>query len=418
MDYVFPRIECLDDVLPHIDEECFRVIAKDSGHTFVNYVKMGNDTFPSFVPLDSEDHGYNGAMLHNHRTAMRRECRGLAFDTATGRIVSRPFHKFFNVGEREDMDVANLDFASAHWVCDKVDGSMLRPLPTPDGLRWGTKMGITDTALGAEAWLAEQPHYEEMAAHYMDVLGMTPIFEYVSPENRVVVDYGGTNMFLLAIRDSVTGEYVSPEAVVQAGERWGIPSARIFDPVEGDPTVYLTAVKSSDDLDEGIVIQWANGHRAKVKTETYSILHKVKESARTERTLVTAILEGTVDDLLPLVPVEDRADIERYVKRFFWCKDRLVEDIRIMYEESRQEFVDKKSFATSDMGARGLTRLEASIVFSMWDGKLATAADAAMRIIETGLTSETKWREMKENLRMATRFNDFETVWHEKGDFE
>lgn len=419
MRYVFPRIEHIDDVRCIIGEDdCFRTIAKDSGHTFINYVKMGNETFPPFEPAASDDPwdvGY--ARSRWHQAAIRRECRGIAFDTATGKIVSRPFHKFFNVGEREEMDVSALDFCATHWVCDKVDGSMVRPLPTPDGIRWGTKMGITDTAMFAESFVASSDRrYVEFASACM-FTDNTPIFEYVGPHNRIVADYT-EDMVLLAIRDTITGAYLSPPEVDEYAEEWGIPSVRTYDPVEGDPTVYLSAVKQSDDLDEGIIIQWSDGHRAKVKTETYTILHKVKESARTERTLVTAILEGTVDDLLPLVPAEDRADIERYVSRFFYCKDRLAEDIRIMYEEARQDFAEKKDFATSEDGARGMTRMEASTVFSMWDGKIASAADAASRIIEHGLTSETKWAEMKENLRMATKFNDFETVWHEKGAFD
>ena len=415
--YTFPRIEHIDDVLPHIDSDCFRVVEKDSGHTFVNYVKMGNDTFPPFVPTDSVEHGYTGAALHNHRAAVRRECRGIAFDTATGRIVSRPFHKFFNVGEREDMDLAELDFSRPHTVQDKIDGSMVRPLMTASGIRWGTKMGITDTAMFAELFVEDNLIYNEFAAHCM-AAGMTPIFEFTAPENRVVVDYGrAPQMTLLAIRNNVSGGYLEYDnSLMLVAERWGIPLVRTFDPVDGDPIVYLSTVKDSGDLDEGVVIQWENGHRAKIKTDVYSHLHRVKEAARTERTLVAAILDGSVDDLLPLVPVEDRAEIEAYNKRFWLCLERLAEDIRIMYREVRLGYTEKKDFAVRGRG--DMTSMEASVVFALWNGKTVDAAEAAKKIIRNGLISETKWREMKENLCMATNLHDFSTVWQEKGDFE
>jgi len=416
--YSFPRIEHLDDVRVHVDADCFRVVEKDSGHTFVNYVKMGNDTFPAF-PAPKSDDPWDIAYARSQwqRAAVRRECRGIAFDTETGAIVSRPFHKFFNVGEREDMDVGVLDFSARHWVLDKLDGSMVRPLPTPAGIRWGTKMGITDTAMWAEDFVAGDKRDYVGFAEFCISHGWTPMFEYVGPFNRIVAEYA-EDMVLLAIRHNREGWYLTPEQVDRQAELFGIPTVRTYDPVEGDPTVYLSAVKESDDLDEGIVIQWENGHRAKVKTDIYSTLHRVKEASRTERTLVTAIREGTVDDLLPLVSAEDRADVEAYIKRFWWCFERLRDDIAALYKDARLSYDDKKSFAISPQGAKSMTRLEASLVFSMWDGKIADASEAADRVITGGLVSETKWQEMKENVAMAANLNNFETAWKEKGDFE
>jgi RNA ligase len=410
--YDFPRILNIDDVLPFIDDDCFKVKVADCGHTYINYVKMGPDTFPTFnTPADRSE-----VDAWNHRAAVRRECRGIAFDTRTGLLCSRPFHKFFNVGENKDMDIENLNFGDEHWVCDKVDGSMLRPIWTKDGLRWGTKMGLTDTAAGAEKWLADHPYYAEMATHYF-VRGYTPIFEFVSAGNRVVVDYGDTDMILLAIRENVTGGYLIPDAVENAAERYGIPSARLYDPVEGDAANYIEGVKKSDDLDEGIVIQWWNGHRAKCKTDTYSALHRVKESARTERTLVTAILEEEVDDLLPLLPVEDRDRITKYIDRFWHRCGILEDDFAALYADVRENWETKKDFAISTF-TKDLTQIEKSTMFAMWDGKRADAREAAMHIVTQGLTSETKWAEMKQNIAMSGNLNNFDTGWKEQEDLE
>lgn len=408
--YPFPLIQHIDHVLPHVDEDCFKVIAKDCGNTYINYVKMGPDTFPDFQP-DLPDND-----TWNLRAAIRRECRGIAFHTRTGALRSRPFHKFFNVGENWSMDIPMLRFDEEHWVQDKVDGSMLRPIWTEMGMRWGTKMGITDTAMIAETWLIDHPEYASMAEYCIEH-GYTPVFEFTSPENQIVVDYGEPNMILLGIRHNDTGEYFKPDYVAHEAKLYGIPSVKMYDPVEGDPAAYIQSVRDSDDLDEGIVIQWWNGHRAKAKTETYSILHRVKESARTERTFITALLAEEVDDLMPMLPEDERGKLTAYIERFWRAVATLEDDIAALFAQAQENWPSKKDFAIGT--ADSLTSLERKVVFARWDGKIADGHEAAMQIVNSGLVSETKWDEMKQNIAMATSFHDFATGWkQEDNDYE
>lgn len=51
-----------------------------------------------------------------------RECRGIVFDSETGKVTGRPLHKFFNLGEREEVRVENLDWSKVMRVMDKRDG--------------------------------------------------------------------------------------------------------------------------------------------------------------------------------------------------------------------------------------------------------------------------------------------------------
>lgn len=419
--YPFPRIQHIDHVLPFIDDECFRVIEKDCGHTYINYKHMGGDTFPAMLPWAPEtieqnhDHWEQERDDHNHRSTIRRECRGIAFHTRTGELRSRPFHKFFNVGERAEMDIPHLGFDRMHVVQDKVDGSMVRPLLVEGGIRWGTKMGITDTAMLAEEWLVDHPRYTQLANYYIEH-GYTPLFEFVSRDNRIVVDYGAeSDMILLAVRDNDHGDYLTPATVDRIAAQYGIKSARTYDPVDGDPTVYLSAVKDGTDYDEGIVIQWADGHRAKVKTEAYNILHRVKEAGRTERTLILALFDGDVDDLLPMLPEYEREGVQQFINKFWAAVHCLGDDIFVLFNEMTEEYESKKEFAlgTND----NLTQMERGVVFGMWDGKYG-ATDAALNIIKGGLTSETKWLDTKQNIAVATAFHSWAAPWKGTEDFE
>jgi RNA ligase len=193
MNYTFPEIRTINDVLPHIEGRSEFIVAEREFGTVVNYVVSMADTFNMTGPDDLGG-------------AIRRELRGIIFDCG-GNIMSRPFHKFFNVGEREETLPHHLDFSCDHTIMTKVDGSMLRPIMFEGKIRWGTKMGFSEVAEFAETYIAKYPQYAEFAAWCMSQ-ALTPIFEYVGPFNKVVLDYD-EGMTLLAVRENVSGKYLN-----------------------------------------------------------------------------------------------------------------------------------------------------------------------------------------------------------------
>ena len=82
MDYKFPEIRHIDDVLPAIEGRSEFIVADKGDYKVINYVVDTGETFSRADPL----------------WEMRRECRGLIFDRS-GFIASRPFHKFANFGQ-------------------------------------------------------------------------------------------------------------------------------------------------------------------------------------------------------------------------------------------------------------------------------------------------------------------------------
>ena len=114
MRYQFPKIQTIQDVLPHIQGRDEFVVAERDSYTVINYIVSMSDTFEMSGPNDLTG-------------AIRRECRGLIFDKA-GVLISRPFHKFFNVNEREETQMNVIDLGQPHVIMEKMDGSMIRPL--------------------------------------------------------------------------------------------------------------------------------------------------------------------------------------------------------------------------------------------------------------------------------------------------
>lgn len=194
MNYPFPIIQTIDDVLPHIaGRDEFNVNDKGDYIT-VNYAVDFEDTFAMTGPDDIGG-------------AIRRECRGLKF-YPSGEIAARPFSKFFNVGQLEETQPHVLDFGSDHTVMSKLDGSMVHPILIGEQIRWCTKAGITDVSKLAETFVEKNIKYRNFAAACIE-RGLTPIFEYVGPFNKVVLDYETENMILLAVRENVTGTYLN-----------------------------------------------------------------------------------------------------------------------------------------------------------------------------------------------------------------
>ncbi len=294
MNYAFPVINTIDDVLPAIAGRDEFVVAQRDFGTVINYLVAMPDTFKMEGPDDVMG-------------AIRRECRGLIFDLE-GRIMSRPFHKFFNVNEKEETQAHMLDLSRPHTVMDKLDGSMIRPVRMDGMVRLATKMGVTDIAIEAEklldpvqyAWLED-----------MMVEGYTPIFEYVAPTNKIVVDYAEAKLILTAVRETVTGDYTSLR-------QWAAP----FELVRTDSSIHdfnaYLSFKRGETLREGDIIRFADGHMVKVKNDWYVQIHKTKDIVRVDRNIVELVLGETIDDTRAMLDPSDLVRVDQ-VEADFWA---------------------------------------------------------------------------------------------------
>ena len=181
----FPVINHINDVLPHIaGKEEFIHVVKD-GYQVIDYVYESGDSFSNPI---------------------LRECRGIKFDL-DGDLIGRPLHKFFNYGQKEIV----YDWGAPHTIMTKMDGSMVHTAMINGELRLCTRMGVTDHAMAAEKLLTLRQKIELQSLSIYDQSTVT--FEYVAPENRIVIDYDRPQLVVLAIRTNDTGEYWSYAAI-------------------------------------------------------------------------------------------------------------------------------------------------------------------------------------------------------------
>lgn len=238
------------------------------------------------------------------------ECRGIVFNSS-GDCISRPFHKFFNVGECEATQLHSLPELTE--VLEKRDGSMLVPVIVGGQTAWKTKKSFySDVAVDAAKNVPAE--VIELAKDILE-MNMTPVFEYTSEQNRIVLDYGSEpNFVLLAIRRNETGEYSSYDAMNAIAEAYGVEVIKKYDLTLQD---CLEQTKTLENFEGWCLRDPATGFYVKLKCEWYLRMHKARTELR-ERDVADMVIAETIDDIksalsldgFNLTPIEE---IERRV---------------------------------------------------------------------------------------------------------
>ncbi|MEM7056104.1 MAG: RNA ligase [Pseudomonadota bacterium] len=329
------RIEYIDDVLPHIPRDAGIIVSDRQDYQVIDYVYAVDETF-----IDP----------------MARECRGLKF-APDGRILARPFHKFFNLGEKERIE--NIDWSLPHRVLDKLDGSMVHPCRLGGRLVFMTRMGVTEQAEAAQA-VADASVLglcEEALAS-----GITPIFEFTSPGNRIVIAYDRPALTLLAARETVSGRYLTHDETLALAVAHGVPLVRDLGPVM-DPDDFVAGARALEGA-EGYVIAFDDGHRVKVKADAYVLRHRILSDVSHERNVLAIIVEDGVDDVLALLPPEVGDEVAAYRDRVHLGVARQIDVLQGFVAPRRD--LTRKDFALAVKA--NLDQRLWPVAFAMYDG--------------------------------------------------
>ncbi|MGJ4996464.1 RNA ligase [Bradyrhizobium sp. HKCCYLS3077] len=326
---MFKTIRHISDVEPAVaGKKEIRFLSQPNGITLGCYLFMDSKTFDSPEAL---------------------ECRGIAFDRA-GHIVSRPLHKFFNIGEKEwlapDRLLSRDDIVA---IYDKLDGSMVATAWVDDQLKWRSKKSFNSDVVRLAAQLLDRPEHAGIDAFAKEIAsaGMTAIFELTHPDARIVVAQDQPELRLLHVRDNVTGQYVmldSGHAVHDLIGSHGVPLVHRFDGLS-----LAAAIDSLTDMEgrEGYVIQFANGDMVKIKCPWYLRIHRSLSFLR-ERDIAWLALNEELDDVKGhLVEAGvDLAAVNEVEARLKTMLSGFLDEIEAIYQRDRD--LDRKSFAIAN----------------------------------------------------------------------
>lgn len=254
---MFPTINTLDDLLPHIEGNTqIRVKTETNGMIVVCYMVQDEETFTG----DKEEYA--------------RECRGITFHPDKT-IAARCLTKFFNVGERDETLPENIDWSQVVRVMEKRDGSMVTPVLNGEGFKFKTKKSFESK----EAALADQIAAANLAGSAwiscMLKTGFTPTFEVTSPKYPIVVRYEKDELTLLHVRENNTGRYLTSHEINFIDCPFPVAANIIYE-FRDENGVSWDLFKRAAETREGIegwVVQLASGEMFKIKTKWYCDLH-------------------------------------------------------------------------------------------------------------------------------------------------
>lgn len=402
MKYQFPLIERIEDVLPAIAGRDEFVVAEKEGYTVINYNVMMADTFPPIKVAGGSAKMREERSLHN---ALRRECRGIIFDQPTGKIVRRPFHKFFNMNERDETQAHAVSLADKHVILEKLDGSMIAPFIANGNMIWGTKMGATDVAKPVEEFVLNNPEYKKFALWAIGS-GMTPIFEWCSRKQKIVLDYADDRLVLTGMRRMTTGNYFSHAGMKSILEGKPIPVVEAFDFSDhSDVNTFIAYTRDLEDR-EGFIVRYDDGHMIKLKSDWYVQIHKAKEAILQDRNIVELVLNSTLDDIKAHLEKDECDRLDEFESAIV---DKIMERVKAIaacINDLRGRGMDRKAFALSPMAAE-MCRFSKPIVFRNMDNlvdRVAILADV-VKVVRSHLGKNVKWEELREAWFTGIRYN-------------
>ncbi|MEO1065759.1 MAG: RNA ligase [Pseudomonadota bacterium] len=368
-------IKTLDDVLPCIDREVGVFFNEFDGYSVIDYGFVSNDTFKNPVHI---------------------ECRGLKFG-ADGRLIARPFHKFFNSGER--VDPTTIDWSRPFVVLDKLDGSMVHPCLLGDDLVFMTRAGKTRHA---DLALSYADDTILTLCRDMVAAGVTVMFEFTAPENRIVIAYDKPALTLLAGRENESGRYFTHAELEALAVKYCVALVRSF-PSVADVAGFVDEARAQSDI-EGYVIAFDDGDRVKLKTDFYTVRHRARSGLKFEKHVLALVAEDGVDDVVPLLPPELSERLLVYADVVTTGLNRLINEVSDFVVEHKDK--PRREFAL--LAQSTLDKRILSVAFAILDGK--DARKALKRHLLWAAHRENRIDEIRSLYRMTwdTRDLDFD----------
>jgi len=252
------------------------------------------------------------------------DARGIVLD-GDSNVVARPYKKFFNYNElrhREDLprEIKRLSYWNSgdYVVMEKLDGSLAVVSQYKGELLFSSSGNIEGEYPELfQSWFEKNLTKEQMSELKMLTGNHTLIFEYVSPETRIVVPYQEAQMILHGIIHTETGNEINlfdkPSVFRFFAESIGVDTPHVFN-ITLEQVLRIKEQDFGEDILEGFVVQFKSGKRLKIKTDEYvkrhfdyTIAFGRIDTKRKIELFIQKIEDGTIDDIIAIL--EEKRDL-------------------------------------------------------------------------------------------------------------
>jgi RNA ligase len=227
--------------------------------------------------------------------------RGLVTDI-NGKIIARPFKKFFNWDEYKHTPTAEFE------VYEKLDGSLGILFNYDNNWIFATRGSFTSEQAIKGFALLQKYDYNSLNKN------LTYLFEIIYPENRIVCEYSYEDIVLLGIIDTDTGYEINlydeniDNHYKNLVQTIGFKIAKKYDGIK-DYTELKSIIGNNQ---EGFVVKFSNGDRIKIKGDEYIRLHKLMTNISTRNIWKILSENGNILEILNNVPDEFYDKIKKY----------------------------------------------------------------------------------------------------------
>jgi RNA ligase len=313
-------------------------------------IKQTHPTLPLTIWNYSQTTQYEGKW-----DEVTLQCRGLVTDDK-GNIVARPFKKFFNMEEGKHTSTSEFD------VYEKMDGSLIIVFWYDGGWVVASRGSfISEQAIGAS-----KIFFDELDHNFS--IGITYLFEFTAPWNRIVVDYGEKpNLTLLGAIRTDDGDEASWDVLKGIADGANCDVVKKYDGISD----YSTLKGMIEDNQEGFVIRFSNGDRMKIKGEEYLRLHKIMTEVSTKSVWEILSNGDNMEGLLKDVPDEFYKKIKEYENELVTQFNTLEIEYEWIFNKVRNVYFDShnKEFNRPEFAELAKRYKYPSILFAMLDGR-------------------------------------------------
>jgi T4 RnlA family RNA ligase len=287
----------------------------------------------------------------------KKEMRGLTFvempDGEVKRFLS--LHKFFNfniydtdlIKKYEDIGIKN--------ITPKMDGSLIIPYSINnsfwyDDVRFKTKMGIDNDITKLMYNSVGENRMKEIKNFVTQIYNefnykYQPLFEFISPDNKIVVMYEESDLKLIQIRNNETGDFIDTNSIDFGKIQYLINRNNIDSVYEStssinisfEDLIYRLSNLYKDNF-EGFVVEFNNGQFYKFKTDWYIKHHRIKSSFNNELSFKDNVLKMIImkedDDFLTSLDLNLESEriisdmVKKTKKHFKEVKNKIVKDTK------------------------------------------------------------------------------------------
>ncbi len=281
------------------------------------------------------------------------EMRGLTFVfNEDGSLFNRYvlLEKFFNLNQVPDSLYSVVKNYKIKFVNNKEDGSIASFVKLPNGKVIGkSKMGFdNDQADGINRVYKTNKEVKSLVDWSLDN-NIVPVFEYVAPNNRIVLRYPIEELILLRLRDNVTGKHIDiRDHLDKVGT---IRVAPFEDEIKDlDQLIELTATQVDK---EGSIVtcedEMGRDFFFKIKTPWYMSLHGLlTDDLYREHIIIGYILDDKIDDILGQIPEDEKEAHIRINKIVDIVKKSISDKVSEIEKDYRQYVsmnISKKDYA-------------------------------------------------------------------------